>query len=564
MQALQPKLLVVGLDGGTYDVFRPLMYHGHMPNLSVLLQRSTWGELESTVPPFTASAWSTFITGQNPGKHGILSFQTRDRYNYDTEGSGFVSAERFDLTLWQVLSDAGKRVSVINVPMTYPPHSVNGHMIAGMMTPSTATEYVYPPALKTQLGEDYVIDVDFVRDGAAFRVRDFPAEAEMLAAIRHMTEIQTEKILGLWQNEAPWDFSMVVFTGTDRLFHFFWPYVSAIAAGHKAEDAPQPLNPETMATVLTCIGELDVAVGRLLQAAGKETTVFLMSDHGFGPAQQWRAYLNVWLEQLGLLTRRSAQGLFDLEYLRVLIGRHPQLKAWLRRLLPQRVQDSASDVARSTSAGIIDWTQTQAFFTPIYFQVCGVEINRRGSFRHGFVEPGVAYEQLRDRVIDEARRLQNPYTGEPVVQSAHRREDLYSGPYVETFPDVILILDPSYVGASSMAGTSLIEDHPHPIRSGEHLSNGIFAAAGPHLSRRGELKNLRLMDVPATLLYDMGVPIPDSFDGRVISELYEQAYLDAHPLTIQSVTPQAKQPIQDLSDEERQVVEERLRGLGYL
>lgn len=564
MHSSDRRVLVIGLDGGTYDVFRPLMTQGRMPNLAAFIERSSWGELESTVPPFTASAWSTFITGQNPGQHGILSFQTRDRFNYDTTGSGFVTADQFDQTIWQILSDAGKRVSVINVPMTYPPRPVHGYMITGMLTPSIEADFVYPLDLRARIDKDYIIDVDFIRDGADFRMHDFPAKAEMIRAIRQMTAVQLRTVLDLWRNEEPWDFGMVVFTGTDRLFHFFWSYVQAMIDHLNPSALPQWLDADIFNAVQIYVTELDEAIGALIEAAGPDTTVFMMSDHGFGPAQNWRAYLNIWLEQQGLLARRPPQGLFDLEYLRVLVGRQPWLKALLRRLLPQTVQDSATNVARSSSDSIIDWARTKAFFVPIYFQICGIEINQKGIFRQGIVEPGDAYEHLRDQIIDAAQQIRHPATRTPVVQRACRREDLYTGPHVQNFPDVILVLDPSYVGASSMAGKLLIEDHPHPMRSGEHLSNGMFAAASAHLKRRGEIHDLRLLDVPPTILYEMGVPIPESFDGRVITELYDQAYLDAHSITFQSVLAQAPYPERDLSAEEHHVLEERLRGLGYI
>ena len=564
MSSIDRRLLVIGLDGGTFDVFRPLLQQGRMPNLSTLLQRGCWGELDSTIPPFTASAWSTFITGQNPGRHGVLSFQIRDRYNYDTVGTGFVNAERFDLTLWQILSDAGKQLSVVNVPMTYPPQAVNGHMITGMLTPSTEADFVYPPRLKSRLGQDYIIDVEFIRDGSSFRLRNFPSELEMLNAIRKMTAVRMRTLMRLWRDESPWDFAMVVFTGTDRLFHFFWPYVEAAVGNVNAVTKKQELDPVVMDGVCSYLAELDEAIGQLVQAAGPEATILLMSDHGFGPAQQWRVYLNVWLEQLGMLTRRSAQGMLDLEYLRVWVGRRPWLKALLRRLIPQQVQDSATDIAQASSVAIIDWEKTQAFLVPIYFQVCGIEINQKGLFRKGIVEPGEAYERLRDRIIKEARSIRNPNTGSPVVQRACRREELYTGRYVETFPDVILILDPNHLGAPSMAGRMLIESHPHPMRSGEHRQNGMFAVAGPDIEQHGELKHLRLLDVPPTILHEMGVAIPDSFDGCVMTALHSQAYLDAHPIQYQSVSAIPQRSAQNLSANEQALLEERLRGLGYL
>ncbi len=558
------RLLVIGLDGGTFDVFRPLIQMGQMPNLSKLTEQGCWGSLSSTIPPFTPTAWSTFITGQNPGQHGILSFQTRDIYNYDVTGTGFVNAERLGTTLWQILSAAGKRVSVINVPMTYPPRAVNGHMIAGMLTPSKQANFVYPPELKSRLGDDYIIDVDFLRDGGDFRMRNFPPEQEMIAEIRQMTSIRTRAVLQLWRDEAPWDFAMVVFTGTDRLFHFFWPYVAQIVGYPNHLGRSNKLDPVVMDAVNAYLTELDGAIGDLVREAGHETSVLLMSDHGFGPAQQWRLYLNIWLEQLGLLTRRSAQGLLDMEYMRVWVGRKPWLKSLLRRLIPQGMQDSATNTAQTSSPGIIDWQNTQAFFVPIYFQICGIAVNQVGLYREGIVGHGNDYERIRDQIIQHALNIRNPMTGKSVVQLACRREEIYHGNHLNEFPDVILVLDPEYVGAQSIAGQLLIEDHPHPMRSGEHRQNGMFVMSGSGIERRGEVPNMRLLDVTPTILYELGVEIPDSFDGVVMTELYSLERLHKQPVRFRSSPAETSQPTPVLSTEEQALIEQRLRGLGYL
>lgn len=564
MDGINRRLLVIGLDGGTFDVFMPLIQHGYMPNLHSILSRGCWGHLESTIPPFTASAWSSFITGQNPGQHGIISFQTRDRYNYDMMGKGFVTSVQQELTLWEVLSRAGKRLSIVNVPMTYPAKVVNGHMITGMLTPSTQADFVYPPELRSRIGEDYIIDVDFIRDGSSFRLHHFPSEREMIRDIRRMTKVQTSTLLKIWDDEPPWDFAMMVFTGTDRLFHFFWHYVEAAVCNHDQLPLNKQCNPDVMSEVIICIREIDEAIGQLIGWAGDETTILLMSDHGFGPAQRWRFYVNIWLEKQGLLTRRSQRGSFDLEQWRVWIGRQPQIKALLRRIIPQNLQDSATTVAQSLSPSIIDWSKTQAFFVPIYFQICGIEINQKGVFREGIVEPGRAYEKLRDSIIEESMTIQNAETGQRVVTAAYRREEIYSGRYVENFPDVILVLDPEYLGASSMAGKNLIEKHPYPMRSGEHRQNGMFALAGPNISQRGEIEHLRLLDVPPTILYELNVPIPDAFDGEVISSVYSPTFLDTHPIQYQSFAETTDLNVQLLSETEQSMLEDRLRSLGYL
>lgn len=550
------KVLVIGLDGATFDLLDPLIASGRLPHIAALKERGAWGRLASTLPPFTAAAWSSLITGQNPGQHGIITFSARDRYNYDLNGTGFVNAMRFDHTLWELLSEGGKRVGVVNVPLTYPARPVNGYMVSGMLTPPSASEYTYPPELKSRLGEEYVIDVDFIRDGEQFRLQGLPPKAEMLTQIQRMTRIRARTCLRLLQEE-PWDFFMVVFTGTDRISHFFWDDLINLTA--------ETLTP-IQRHLVDYFSELDEAVGQLIAEGGSETMVFIVSDHGFGSAPIRRFYINVWLEKMGLLQVRGAQGLFDLEYWRTQVGRRKRLKALLRQVIPQTTQDNVKKATEARSDDIVDWSQTQAYFVPIYFHVCGIEINLAGRHREGIVAEGDDYTALRSRIIQWVQQLRDPETDRPVVEIVARREDLFHGRYVDTFPDIILVLNPDYVGAGSLAGGALFEDHPDPMRPGEHREDGIFIAIGNQVGLCGEVQGLHLIDVPATILYAMDIPVPTTFDGRVLTEIFPPDYVQSHTIQRQELTrTQVRQDKSDFfSQQEEDELEKRLRGLGYL
>ncbi len=561
MSIEKKKTLVIGLDGMTFDVLTPLIRQGLMPNLAALMEKGCWGRLPTTIPPFTAAAWSSFITGQNPGQHGVLSFRhRRDRFNYDVEGSGFVDAQRFDQTLWEILSAAGVRVGIVNVPLTYPARPVEGYMATGMLTPLSAEQFTYPPQFAETLGPDYVIDVDFIRDEENFRVRGFPPKAEMIAQIRNMSDVRAQTCARLLRDE-PWDFFMVVFTGTDRVMHFFWDDLAALM--EDAAGADEPVRRQ----VAAYFRELDDGIGQLVDRAGPSATVLVVSDHGFGPAQTSRFFVNVWLEKLGLLQPRGSEGMLDLEYWRMLVGRNKRLKALLRRLLPASAQEKATTAARSASKEILDWAKTRAYFVRVYFHVCGVEINLAGARREGIVPPGAEYKALRDQIIRAAQELRDPRNDRPIVELAARREELYHGPHVDEFPDVILVLDPDYMGVPSLAGDSLVEPHD-PTRPGEHRQDGIFIAAGPAIHPQDDLTNLHLLDVPPTILYTMGMPVPSSFDGRVLQEVFDAAYLASNPIQIRegplSLQMEGQPDTPGFSEAEEVQIEQRLRGLGYI
>ncbi|HET8675412.1 MAG TPA: alkaline phosphatase family protein, partial [Blastocatellia bacterium] len=118
------KVLVIGLDGASFNVLDPLIEKGYMPNLARLVATGTRADLETTFPPITAVAWSSFMTGKNPGKHGIFEFVRRD---HGTKRELAVNATyRQGRAIWDLMGEAGKRVIVHNFPCTYPPREVNG------------------------------------------------------------------------------------------------------------------------------------------------------------------------------------------------------------------------------------------------------------------------------------------------------------------------------------------------------------------------------------------------------------------------------------------------------
>jgi len=270
MTKKKTKTIVIGLDGATFDILLPLIEMGHMPHLQALMARGSWGRLNSTIPPFTATAWSSFITGMNPGEHGVLSFQKRDTYNYDLRGNGFVNATRFEQTLWELFNEASWSTGVVNVPLTYPARPIDGYMITGMLTPPGAQDFTHPSGLKLDIDKDYLVDVEFIRDGQKFRQSGFPDKMDMLMQIKNMTAIRVQTCLDLLKTK-PTDFFMVVFTGTDRISHFFWDDLNKIIKGSN-----DTISSPIIDGLLAYFHELDKGIEQLITAVGDKATVLMI------------------------------------------------------------------------------------------------------------------------------------------------------------------------------------------------------------------------------------------------------------------------------------------------
>jgi len=130
-------VLVVGIDGGTWDVLGPLARRGVMPTMSRVLEEGAAGELTSVVPWYTMPGWTSLMTGANPGRHGILHWVrcgASDYWESRRPGRPFVASGDIPLpTFWDVAGAAGKRVAVVNMPVTYPAWPVNGNLLTGLL-----------------------------------------------------------------------------------------------------------------------------------------------------------------------------------------------------------------------------------------------------------------------------------------------------------------------------------------------------------------------------------------------------------------------------------------------
>lgn len=295
------KVMVIGLDGATWRLIKPWIAEGKLPALSNLMAKGTHGTLMSTMQPMSAQAWTSFMTGMNIGKHGLVDFLMRRPDSYDLQ---IVNARLRDgQSLWQLLGANGRQVAVINVPMTYPPERVNGVLVSGMdapyLNPTARSNFTWPEAFGAELLQavpDYVIEPG--GDNIIFSKNRNPQRFidEMLAA----GQARFDAITYIMENR-PWDFLMAVFRPTDRAQHFFWKHMDPQHPFHEPGD-------EYFADAITQVYEaVDRWLGALLDRVDEETHVVVMSDHGFEPLGKRVVYLNTWLRDQGFLQFRHQQ-----------------------------------------------------------------------------------------------------------------------------------------------------------------------------------------------------------------------------------------------------------------
>jgi predicted AlkP superfamily phosphohydrolase/phosphomutase len=496
------------------------------------------------------------VTGYNAGRHGIFHFsKALSRSDAGAGWSPVTASDRKKDPFWRRLSAAGQRVGVINVPITYPADSVNGFVLAGMDSPGLDSPgSAHPPGLLDELrkqGIDYVIDVPNLRAASRNDPKCLPD------FVTRMIEARARAVLHLMRSRD-WDALMAVFVATDRVQHYFWP------ADLSKIDSPD-WNP-----IRSVYRQIDDFFGRALSLVDENTTVLVVSDHGFGPLPAAKRGLNQLFAELGLLRfRQSGAGIKSRALKNLLLSG--------RRLLPYSLQDR---LARSLPAlhlravnelsySIIDWSETKVYASP---QGGRVWINLEGR-KPDAVVPQSEYDRLRQQVRGILSSLTDPLTGRRIVRAAHNREDIFHGPDLEQSADIVIEWDYGVIKDSLSyrdGGRSIIvsprKDNRRGNRwKGSHRPEGILIACGPHVKQGMSVADAVIYDIAPTVLYLHGLAVPDDMDGRVLTGIFTEASLQNRP--VQRCEPSSAGEQKErapLDAQEARRLEERLRGLGYI
>lgn len=567
--ASNPKrVFVIGIDGGTFGLIKPWIKQGKLKNIARLIDNGCHGELTTTIQPLTGPAWTSFMTGKNPGKHGIFDFIVRVPGSYDVRLVD--STIRDPESLWRVLSRHGKRVAVMNIPLNYPPEEVNGVLIPWMDAPGVDGNFAYPPGLGEEIKEhvgEYILSVDFSAS--------LDKHARDLQSLTDNTAAVAEYIM----DNHPWDFLITLFSATDLAQHAFWKFMDSHHPRHDPEGAVTFGN-----IIFEVYDRIDRHIGRFLDKLDGSATVVLVSDHGAGPLRKV-VNLNRWLEECGWLSFRSAthgglSGNPAFFSSRAVVGRAARslagfvkknLPLTMRRKLKRLFPGLGSQMESFILASTIDWSRTRAFALGAYGNIF---INLEGREPEGTVQPGDEYEKLREEIAERLLLLKDPDTGQPVVEKVCRREDLYHGPFLERAPDLIVVWkDYAYYSRQRFGEREKTVFQTHLTRplstiemNAYHKLEGIFVISGEEIAAGKEIHGAKIIDVAPTILSLMGLPVPQDMDGTVLTEVFTQSFLDAHPISYDG--PEGGGLMNEagkvLTEEEENLVKERLRGLGYL
>jgi predicted AlkP superfamily phosphohydrolase/phosphomutase len=543
---MKTRLYLIGLDGATFRILRPWIDEGILPNLGTLLETGSSGELQSTIPPFTATAWTTMVTGKNPGKHGVFDFLIRTP---ESKGKKHISSLSIgSKKLWNVLNDQGIATGILNFPISYPVEEVDGFMVSGFLTPRDARDFTHPielfDAIPRAIG-DYVINVPLPLSG---RFDTLERALDFIRRVRYQTEKRIEAFWFLIRRfDTP--FVMAVFMLMDQIQHVLWKYVDEQEEAFYDSETGKRLREE----IVRCYRMLDDFLGKLRAEMDDNATLLIVSDHGFGPLKR-NFYVNKWLLDQGLLSIR---------------GRTLLTHRFLRKLGISHTRKKQNLYGGNMSSGenwLLNWDETRAFGSHPSEQA--IYLNVEGREENGIVSGDKEYDDLKLSIKERLYDLKVGETGERIVDRVTGREEVHTGSFVEYAPDLYVKLeDYSCMLSPLLSVKSKGYFREVTLPAGSHREEGIFIAAGNHVRKGTQKTPKRIQDIAPTALHLLGVPVPKDMDGTVLTEILDEDFLRNTPVRYQSVKPQAQEERSDrkiYTKDQEQELEDKLKGLGYL
>lgn len=501
------RTVIFGVDGLTFRIIHPLMERGEMPNFKKLQDEGCEAVLESKYPPLTPPAWTSLSTGLKPARHGVFDFWTYDEQQEpDKPRKAHVQSRRkAGKAIWNIMSEYGKQVLVLNVPATYPPDTVNGYMVSGYLTPSAEGDFTYPPSFKEELFRevpDYKIDIP-LRE--IFKGKVETRVNRLVEATLDMTR-QRIKLLSFMLKEKPWDFCYVAFVGPDRLQHSLWDEIVSF-------------EPHTVEYYRL----LDAALGLCLEQLKPEDALFVVSDHGFqGVSRSFD--INEYLFSQGLLKLHSAAERGRASRVATLKHSLKQIGLISMARAIKKSLKSAGIIKKKKQGGVykpiladVDWEYTLAYVPSLS--------GYGGGYADICLHEHISCERIAE-LSEDLKRQVDPVTKQPLIDAIYTTEVYGEGPYAPKEQHLLLLPNDGITFNMSLGNKWLWNDvstgRDSKKRQGSHQKDGVLYTYGGNFKHGFKAPNAEVYDLVPTVLKSMGLPLPHEFDGKILEELFEE------------------------------------------
>jgi predicted AlkP superfamily phosphohydrolase/phosphomutase len=519
------ELIVLGIDGASFNVLDPLIKEGTLPNIKKMIDGGARGYLESTFMPVTGPAWTSLATGKNPGKTGVFDFFNRIKKDiYEMKPMTSTNIKQAG-AYWDYLSEKGKKVCIFNYPMLYPPYPINGIMVSGLGS-SPEDNITFPYELKKKLIDicgGYKIDIPFELKKYENNPLLFVAEALELLEINKKA---IEYLLDL----KP-DIYTAVISATDFAQHYMWKFIDDTHTLYDINEAEK-----YKGSFVKIWQKTDEILGIIANKMTDKTNILIVSDHGFGPHNQ-SFYVNTWLENEGYLVWKKRIRLKLMKYITKKLERINI--PYVNKIVSGKAIQSLSITNK------INFKKTRAFANINSGAAGEIFINIPKELRF---EGSDKYTIIRNQIInnlkDTCKRLN-------VTVDIYLPSEVYTGKYLELTPDILFVMNNHECEVNSgFSEKFFINTPPSKNHSGTHRKNGILIAYGPDIKSEKQIFNAKIYDIAPTILHMFDIPIPRDIDGRVLKDIFKED------------SKFAKKEIQYMdNNEEKNKIKERIRKL---
>jgi predicted AlkP superfamily phosphohydrolase/phosphomutase len=552
------KVFVIGLDGATFDLLLPWIEQGHLPFFKNLLKESSWGELESALPPLTAPAWASFMTGKSSGNHGIFDFFSRESRSYEQKLNSILDIK--EEIFWHRIGRANKKVGLINVPFTYPPQKVQGFMITGLLTPGGSHNYTYPESLKEELEKE--LGQYLIHHSEKYNKKNMQKFLEEQYAI---LENRLNSCRYLMKNKD-WDFFLVHFYGPDRMQHEFWHIHDECHIQHNSLERKKHGD-----VIRDYFVKLDSSLSQLIGELEEDTILIILSDHGFGKVEKF-FNVNTWLmKNEFLILKKNIKSRFKHALFKVGFTYSNMAKLIFRLGLVKKAEELGKSRLQKLQEKIflslkdVDWSKTRAYSMGNFGQIY---INSHGRELEGIVIKGKDYDSVVNSLKEKLLAIEDPESQEKIVEEVKTQDEAFGGKYADSAPDLFFFTkDMRYkaFGLADFSSNRVLE--PAYSSSGHHKMNGIVIVRKKGVINEDyRIRSAKIIDLAPTILYMLGIPIPKDWDGSVLQNIFEPSYLEQNQVQYsdteeKSEREEAESPY---SEKEKKEMKQRLKDLGYM
>jgi predicted AlkP superfamily phosphohydrolase/phosphomutase len=504
-------VLLIGLDAADLRRIERLKACGEMPNLAAILDRGVRGRVRSLPTGLSAMIWPKLFEGGHAGSWYFPKQWNPDRMCLEWRTATSGDPEPF----WCDLDRRGLRVCIVDVPQAPVVPLRNGVLIQGWQVHDLFERQAAPAGLWAELSRTHGPPfLDGERYGLQTPASLMSLRERLLAVTAQAGEIGR----GLMER-GPFDFYVMVLGGLHRGGHYLWDLSQVESDG---------MSPEERKLLETGLDEIyqaaDRAIGQLVEHAPPNARIMIFSLHGMGPNNGWSERLQSFASAISGKASNSASATF-LQKLRRAIPTNAGQRAV--DLLPQRLSNR---VLEYTSARMHDWRRTQWFVLPS--DLSGfLRLNLRGREAQGTVAPGAQARAVEDELIASFSRIED-LEGRPIVAAIERTDESIAATdrFRRYLPDLLLNWNP--IKASDTVGLRL---NGHEIarwplgqrfvsgRSGNHVTEGWFAAIGPGLSHCSDSTLHDIDGIVPTVYRWLGLEPPARFVGKALSSLTPSA-----------------------------------------